>query len=129
MKGKMYCKICGREANKERTCNYFLEHGETEETLRSMYSDDEAKKIWRENEKIAEKLADAYYDSVIENYKTTQIRKTTRKVFGYNTFIDGIRAGLDIVLPMLDEEKLKEIKEKIKVMIKRREMLNKKIRK
>jgi DNA-binding ferritin-like protein (Dps family) len=60
-----------------------------------MLNDDEVKKIWKENEKRAEKLADAYYDSVIENYPKN---KSSKENFGYNTFIDGIRLGLDNAL-------------------------------
>jgi len=89
-----------------------------------MLSDDDVKKIWKENEKYSVELADAYYDSVIENYKVTNDSKGN---FGYNTFIDGVRLGLDIIMPLLDEEYQEKVIDKIKSMIKVRNDRKKKV--
>ena len=80
-----------------------------------MLSNDNVKKIWKANEKYAERLGNAYYDSVIENYKF--IKKDSNENFGYNTFVDGIRLGLDIIIPLLDEGSQEKVIEKINSMI------------
>lgn len=116
----MHCKICGKKSNKKNiceNCNYFLKHGTTEESIKNMITDVRAQKIWKENEKIAQDLANAYYNSTIENYKIL-LEKDSKENFGYNTFIDGIKIGLDIIIPMLNNESQKVIKEKINNMIK-----------
>jgi hypothetical protein len=122
----MHCRICGKSAKQTdlcKACTYYSKHGASEEALRRMYSDDETKKIWRENKKIAEELANAYYDSVIENYKAPA--SDSKENFGYNTFIDGIRLGLDVTLPAIDEELRKKIQQKIESMIRFRTKQNK----
>lgn len=122
---KMHCKICGKKSHRKnicKDCDYFLKHGATEEAIKSMLADTRSQKIWKEDEKIAHELADAYYNSTIENYKISS-NKDSKENFGYNTFIDGIKVGLDIIMPMLNDEYQKIIKEKINNMI---EIRNKK---
>lgn len=112
-----YCRICGKKS-KNRVCNncqYLIDNGADEETIKKMLSNDNAKKIWKANEEHSEELACAYYDSVIQNYKVTIDSKEN---FGYNTFVDGIRLGLDIIMPLLDEEGQEKVIDKIKSMIK-----------
>lgn len=113
----VFCGICGRESEKRvcTNCQYFLDNGSDEETIKKMLSDDNANRIWKANNKYAEELGDAYYESVIENYKKTNDSKEN---FGYNTFIDGIRLGLDIIIPLLDDENQKMAIKKIKSMVK-----------
>lgn len=116
-----YCKICGHKS-KGRVCDdcqYFLDRGVDEETIRKMLSNDKVKKIWKENEKYAEELAHAYYDSVIENYPDD-----SSKNFGFNAFVDGIRVGLDIIMPLISEEDQRKAVEKINSMLKRSEERN-----
>lgn len=76
-------------------------------------------KIWKENEKIADELANCYYDSILNEYKD-YIEKTSKENFGFNVFSEGIRLGLDITIPIADENTRKTIKEKINSMIKYR---------
>ncbi len=113
----MNCRICGNQSQKRvcNRCNYFLKYGATEETIKNMLSDSKTQKIWDENKKISMDLANAYYRSTIENYEIP--KKTSKEDFGYNTFIEGIRLGLDIIIPMLDDESRNIIIEKIKEMI------------
>lgn len=85
-----------------------------------MYSDDKTKRVWKENEGLAERLAQAYYDSCIENYPKPQTKRDSKENFGYNTFMDGIRLGLDITLPMLSPEMQGRVKGKIESMLKLR---------
>jgi len=117
----MNCRICGKKSQERvcKRCNYFLKYGATEEIIKNMLSDTKTQKIWKENEKIAKDLADVYYDSTIENYKTLS-KKDSKENFGYNAFIDGIKLGIDIVIPMLDVESQMMVKEKIRSMIKLR---------
>lgn len=82
---------------------------------------EKADKIWKENEEIAELLARCYYQSILDEYgKHTKTMKKDPENFGFNTFVDGIRVGLDIALPMVDEKMRKAIKEKIGLMIGKR---------
>jgi len=115
----MFCRICGNNSGNERECKrciYFLDHGADEAAIRRMLSDDKTKAIWKENEKTAEELARAYYDHVIENYNLEQVKKYSKENFGFNTFIDGIRLGLDVIMPLLDEGLKKKVNEKIDSM-------------
>lgn len=114
-----YCKICGRKSREESVCSncrYFLDNGADELTIRKMLSDDKVKKIWKDNGKYSEELAREYYDSLIENYDVTDDSKEN---FGFNTFTDGIRLGLDIVMPLISVDDRAKAIEKIKTMIKR----------
>lgn len=116
----MFCRICGRKSGNKRECercSYFLKHGTDEFVIRKMLSDDKTKAIWAKNEKTAEDLAMTYYDHLIETYNQNQVKKYSKEHFGFNTFVDGIRLGLDIIIPLLDEEKKTEVDEKIKSMI------------
>jgi len=83
-----------------------------------------AERIWKKNEHIAEELADCYYDSVLEGYKE-HIEKDSKENFGFNVFVDGIRIGLDIIIPLLDENHTEKAKQKIETMIKYKTALNK----
>ncbi len=83
-----------------------------------MLSDTETNNIWAENKEIANKLAYAYYDVLIETYDKQ--KKDSRENFGFNTFADGINLGLDIVMPLLDEVHFKKAKAKIESMLKKR---------
>ena len=116
----MFCRICGRKSGNKRECKrctYFLERGVDEYIIRRMLSDDKTKAIWGGNEKIAEELARVYYDHLIETYSQKQVKNHSKEDFGFNTFVDGIRLSLDIVIPLLDEKKKIEVDEKIKSMI------------
>ena len=116
----MRCRICGKDSKKERECSqctYFLKHGADEETIKATYSDDETNKVWQENKNVADELAEAYYDSLIDNYPKSQMKKSSKEEFGFNTFTDGIRVGLDIILPLLDLESQEKTKAKIKEMV------------
>ena len=115
----MFCRICGNNSGNERECKrciYFLDHGADEAAIRRMLSDDRTKAVWKENEKTAEELARAYYDHVIENYNLGQVKKHSKEDFGFNTFTDGIRLGLDVIMPLLDEDLKKKVNEKIDSM-------------
>lgn len=80
--------------------------------------------IWKENEEIADKLADCYYDSILEEYKD-YIKNDSKENLGFNAFADGIRVGLDIVIPLLDKNMNKIVEEKISSMIEKRTKINK----
>ncbi len=124
----MNCVICGRKtANQEKCkdCRYLLKNKGSEETLRMIHDDERTKRIWNENESIAEKLAQAYYDSVIDEYSKQSIQNDTKENFGFNTFVDGIRCGIDIIMPMLDDRSADKVKEKINNLIKLRKHINK----
>lgn len=121
---KLFCRICGKESVNQsecKDCRYFLKHGVEESAIRIMHSDEKTKKIWAENEHIAESLARAYYDFVLENYAKKDIQKGAKEDLGFNTFIDGIRCGIDIIIPMLDDEMQAKVKDKINSMIRIRE--------
>ncbi len=116
----MKCRICGRTSGVERECKdcrYFLDNGADESALRRMHSDKRTMRIWKENERIAEALARAYYDFVISEYDKKTVQKNSKEDFGFNTFVDGIRCGIDIIVPMLDDAMRDKVKEKIKHMI------------
>ena len=116
----MFCRICGNKSGNRRECKrctYFLDGGVDEYVIRKMLSDDKTKAIWGKNEKIAEDLGRAYYDHLIETYSQKQVKQNSKEDFGFNTFVDGIRLGLDIVIPLMNEEKKIEVDEKIKSMI------------
>jgi hypothetical protein len=119
----VYCKTCGKESKKRicKDCQYLLDNGADEETIKRMKSNDFVNAIWEKNKIISEKLADAYYQSVIDNYKK---KEDSKENFGYNTFIDGIKLGLDIIIPMLDEKTINIINAKIKSMIIHRNKFN-----
>lgn len=116
---KLHCKICGKNSGNERVCkncDYLLNNGASEETIRTMLSNDAVKKVWMENKELAEKLAQAYYESVLENYKE-QMKNDSKENFGFNTFSDGINMSLDIIMPLLDEDTQILVKKKIDSMI------------
>ena len=116
----MFCRICGGESGNKRECKrctYFLEDGVEEYVIRRMLSDDKTKSIWSANERVAEVLAKVYYEHVIKNYNQEEIKKSSMEDFGFNTFVDGIRLGLDILLPLLDEKTKNEVDKKIISMI------------
>jgi hypothetical protein len=116
----MRCRICGKNSKKERECpqcTYFLKHGADEETIKATYVDDETNKVWQENKNVADELAEAYYDSLIDNYPESQVKKSSKEEFGFNTFSDGIRVGLDIIMPLLNPESQKKAKAKIAEMV------------
>ena len=119
----MFCRICGNESGNGRECKrciYFLDRGDDEDSIRRMLSDDKTRKIWIENEKIAEELARTYYDYVIENYTEKRVTKYSKENFGFNTFVDGIRLGLDTIIPMVGTELRTQINDKVKSMIETR---------
>ena len=116
----MFCRICGNNSGNERKCNrciYFIDRGDDEAAIRRMLSDDKTKAVWEENEKTAEELARAYYDHVIENYSLEQVKNHSKENLGFNTFTDGIRLGLDVIMPLLDEGLKKKVNEKIDSMM------------
>ncbi len=83
--------------------------------------DESVRKIWKENEDIAKSLGDAYYDSILEESEEL-IEKYDKENVGYNMFVDGIRVGLDIVVPLLNEEMQDKVKDKIEGMLEKRAM-------
>ncbi len=124
----MKCRICGRTSGVERECKdcrYFLDNGADESALGRMHSDVKTKRIWKENEHIAEALARAYYDVVIREYDKKTVQKNSKEDFGFNTFVDGIRCGIDIIIPMLDDAMQDRVKEKIRQMVTFREQTKK----
>jgi hypothetical protein len=127
---KVNCRICERESAQTecKDCRYFLKHGFDESAIKSMHNDKKAIKIWKENEKIAESLAREYYDFVLENYDKKDRQKGTKEDFGFNVFVDGIRCGMDIIIPMLDDEMQAKVKDKINGMLKTRRVANYKLR-
>jgi len=80
-----------------------------------MNDEKKVKKIWEENEKLAEELAYCYYESLLNEYKKHR-KNDSKENFGFNTFVDGIRLGFDITMPMQDEQIRKAIKNKIHAM-------------
>jgi len=121
----MFCRICGNKSGDERECSrciYFLDRGDDEDSIKRMLSDDKTRKIWIENEEIAEDLAKTYYYYVIESYNKEQVKKHSKENFGFNAFVDGIRLGLDIIMPMISEELWTEVDDKVKSMIKSRKL-------
>ena len=102
----MKCRECGKK------CLFGL----CEECLEQ--KEPRASKIWQKNCELADKLGNAYYDSLLKNYDLKIISKSAKKDFGFNTFCDGIRLGMDIIMPMLDENGIKAVQQKIKAMLK-----------
>ena len=86
--------------------------------------DPEVNKIWKYNENWAEELGDAYYDSVLKESEEF-IKKDTKENVGYNMFVDGIRVGLDIIMPLLDKEMQEKARDKIKQMLAKRSFAKK----
>lgn len=76
------------------------------------------KNIWNKNSKIAEDLARAYYESLIAEYGVETIKKDSKENVGFNTFCDGIRLGLDVIMPLLDNRQQKEAIVKINDLLK-----------
>lgn len=113
----MICDMCERESEKKvcDECLFMLNNGADKESIRKMMSEDFMQKISNNNGKYAEDLADAYYDSVIEEYKDVE---DTKENFGYNTFFDGIKMGLDIIIPILDQKQRDDVHNQIESMIK-----------
>jgi len=115
----MRCKICGKESGSSDTCkkcSYFLKHGNDEESLKAMYDDKDAQKAWEEDETLADELTEMYYDSLLDSYGEKWIKKVDKKVLGFNTFADGTRAGLDIIMPLLDDEMREKVKQRVQIM-------------
>ena len=52
------CKICGEKSDNEicNICQYFLDNGVSEETIKKILVDDSVKDIWKANEKYSEEL-------------------------------------------------------------------------
>ncbi len=84
----------------------------------------EAKKIWKRNEKLAVELAECYYQSILDEYGN-EIKKSSKEDLGFNAFTDGIRLGLDVILPMTDEKGRKIIIEKLRCMVSHRKRVEK----
>jgi len=123
MEDKMPCRICGKHSGAERECqkcSSALMKGVDDSTLKLLYSDDQTKKVWAENGEIAEKLARAYYGHLLEGYGGATLKKDSRENFGFNCFADGIRCGLDIVMPLLDEETREKARTKVSQMLQAR---------
>lgn len=85
-----------------------------------MIGNDIVNAVWKQNEQIAENLANAYYDFVLEDYKD-QMKKDNKENAGYNMFAEGINMALDIIMPLLDDFSQIKVKAKIDSMVKIRE--------
>jgi len=72
--------------------------------------------IFKENTKTAEELAYCYYQSLLDQYQKF-MEKDTKENIGFNAFVDGIRLGFDVTLPMVDNQTREAIKGKIKSMV------------
>ena len=81
--------------------------------------------VWKDNEKLSEDLGRCYYSHIIKEYKKLK-KKDSKENFGFNTFVDGIRLGLDIVLPLLDDVSRKKAINKAKSMLNRRKEIQSK---
>lgn len=103
-----------------------LKNRVSEEMIKKVLFDTKTNKIWNENKAIANRLAYAYYDFLIEAYDKNRIKNDSRKNFGFNTFADGINLGLDTIMPLLDDVHIKKVKAKIETMLKIREKENEK---
>ena len=66
---------------------------------------------------MADDLGQAYYDYLLKEYDKKVTSKDSKENFGFNTFCDGIRLGLDAIMPLLDEGGIKAAKQKIKDML------------
>ncbi|OYT32599.1 hypothetical protein B6U93_01230 [Candidatus Woesearchaeota archaeon ex4484_78] len=100
------CRFCGKESKLEMC----------EECIKKQHPD-RTEKIWKENQKLADDLGQAYYDFLLKEYNKKITSKDSKENFGFNTFCDGIRLGLDIVMPLLDDAGIKAAKQKIKDML------------
>lgn len=126
---KKHCGICGKASGNQefcKDCGYLLKNGVDERTIRKMLADGPVNRIWKENEAIAQELAAAYYESVVDSYDKKMTKGDSKENFGYNTFIDGITVALDIVVPLLDEKMQSRVNAKIAAMLKIRKMHNEK---
>ena len=111
------CTICGTGDGICASCAYMVKHGATEETIKRMHTDKKTNEIWKQNEKIANDLGDVYYDSVLDVFSSALIKRDSKENFGYNMFCEGIRVGLDVVVPLLDPKTKQRLGMKIKDMI------------
>lgn len=119
MKSDRKCSICGKESGTRKTCEncaYLTRNGASEDTIRRMLADTATNRIWEEDKATAEKLADAYYESILEEYGD-RMKGDSKENFGYNTFTEGINLALDIIMPLLDKPSQNKAMEKIELMI------------
>ena len=112
------CSVCKEKNNREICDRYrdLIKNGASEEAVKRMLSDKETNKVWEENKHTANILADAYYESILDEFKG-EMKKSSKETFGYNTFAEGITIALDIIMPMLDKESRAVVKRKIDMMI------------
>jgi hypothetical protein len=123
----MKCNICEKES-KNGTCDqcaYFKKHGADEKAIKAMYADPHITSIWKETIGLSEALGQAYYDTLLDNYPEDQVKKSSQEEFGFNTFSDGIRLGLDVIMPLLDKKSLEAVKAKIASMLEAAEIRKK----
>ncbi|MBU2590021.1 MAG: hypothetical protein KKA65_03690 [Nanoarchaeota archaeon] len=104
------CHFCGKESFFEM-CEACIKKQNTDRT----------EKIWKNNIKLADDLGKAYYDFLLKEYNKNTLKKDSKENWGFNTFCDGIRIGLDTIMPLLDDAGIKTVKQKIKNMLKIRE--------
>lgn len=119
MKSDRKCGICGKESGTRKTCEnctYLIRNGASEDTIRRMLADKATNRIWKEDKATAEKLADAYYESILEEYGD-RMKGDSKENFGYNTFAEGINLALDIIMPLLDKPSQDKARAKIEMMI------------
>jgi hypothetical protein len=113
------CRVCGAAAGGGSLClrcEFLLEKGVRQETLKRWQNTMQVEKVLRENGRFSVKLADAYYDSLLKKSKNV-LKNDSKENFGYNTFIAGIELGLDMVLPLVDTVTRKEIREQMQWMM------------
>ncbi len=101
----MKCRFCGKES--------FFDM--CEECIKKQHPN-RTEKIWKDNQKLADELGLAYYDFILKEYKKPAA-KDSKENLGFNTFCDGIRLGLDTVMPLLDDFEIKAAKRKINDML------------
>lgn len=104
---KMRCRFCGKETLFE-IC---------EDCIRK-HNPNRAEKIWKKNKERATKLGEAYYDFLLKEYNKKTIEKDSKENFGFNTFCDGIRLGLDMIMPLFNESELRIAEKKIDDLLK-----------